>query len=86
MNTPDPIKVLNYNQSVRGDSKLLSGFPWFVIFKPRAINRTAKDYEDVAQKVVLFIEVILQIAEQFQHARFSWHERFENYRPWKPRQ
>jgi hypothetical protein len=35
----------------------------------------------VTEKIVLPVESILQNAKQLQHARLSWHERFENYRP-----
>jgi hypothetical protein len=36
------------------------------------------EYENVTQKVLLFIESVLQNAKQLQHARLSWQVRFEN--------
>jgi hypothetical protein len=39
------------------------------------------EYENVTQEVLLLIELILLNAKQRQHARTSWHLRFENYRP-----
>jgi hypothetical protein len=33
------------------------------------------EYENVTQKVLLFIESIPQNAKQLQHARLSWHVR-----------
>jgi hypothetical protein len=44
------------------------------------------EYESATQKVVLFIESVLQSGKQLQHARLSWYMRFQNYRPWKPLQ
>jgi hypothetical protein len=38
-----------------------------------------REYESITQKVLLLIESILQNAKQLQHARLSWHVRFENY-------
>jgi hypothetical protein len=46
----------------------LSRFPWPIIFKPEII-KTAYEYENVTQKVLLFIESILQDAKKLQHAR-----------------
>jgi hypothetical protein len=43
------------------------------------------EYESVIQKVLLLVELILQNAKQLQHARFSWHLKFENYRERQPR-
>jgi hypothetical protein len=42
--------------------------------------------ESVTQDVLLFEQSILQNAKQLQHARLSWHVKFKNYRPRKPRQ
>jgi hypothetical protein len=42
------------------------------------------EYENVTQEVLLPIELMLQISKQFQHARISWHIKFENYTPRKP--
>jgi hypothetical protein len=48
-----------------------------VTYKFQTENNKIKlltEYENVAQKVLLDIELILQNAKQLQHARFSWHE------------
>jgi hypothetical protein len=44
------------------------------------------EYENVTQELLLFLGSILQNAKQLQHARFSWHIKFENYRSRKSRQ
>jgi hypothetical protein len=45
------------------------------------------EYESVTQKLLLFIEPILQKAEQLQYrASLCFYCRFENYKPLKPRQ
>jgi hypothetical protein len=44
------------------------------------------EYDSVPQQVLLLIEPILRHVKQLQHARLSWHVRFENYRPRKHRQ
>jgi hypothetical protein len=43
------------------------------------------EYESVTQRVLLLIESILQNAIQRQHKRLSYHVKFENYKPRKPR-
>jgi hypothetical protein len=50
-------------------------------------NKTKlSEYESVTQKVLLLVELMPQNGKQLQHARLSWHVRFENYRPPKTRQ
>jgi hypothetical protein len=65
--------------------KYCPGFPWPIIFKPEAI-KLLTEYESVTQKVLLFIETILQNAKQLQHERLSSYVRVENYRTRKPKQ
>jgi hypothetical protein len=36
-------------------------------------------YESVAQKVLLIIELMLQNDKQLQHARLSWHMRYPSF-------
>jgi hypothetical protein len=36
-------------------------------------------YESVTQKVSLPVQSVIQNAKQLQHARLSWHVKFENY-------
>jgi hypothetical protein len=43
-------------------------------------------YESVTQKGLVLTESILHNAKQLQHAHFSWHVRYVNYRPRRPRQ
>jgi hypothetical protein len=43
------------------------------------------EYENVTQNVLLYVELMLQNAKQLQHARLSWHVKFENYRQRNPR-
>jgi hypothetical protein len=43
-----------YNVIIQSDSKLLSGFPWPIIFKSEIKNKKLlKEYEIVTQKVLL---------------------------------
>jgi hypothetical protein len=64
---------------IQSDSKLLSGFPGPVIIKQEAKIKLLMQYENVAQKVLLPLDSLLQNAKQLQHARLSWHITFENY-------
>jgi hypothetical protein len=59
--------VLFFNKSfnIQGDSELLSGFPWSVIFKP-----------EIKSKRLLSIESVVQNAKQLQHAPFMAHKQF----------
>jgi hypothetical protein len=51
--------------TLQGDSNLLSGFSWRIIFKTKKKEiKLFKEYESVTQKVLLFIEPILQNANQ----------------------
>jgi hypothetical protein len=42
-------------------------------------------YESVTQNVLFSLQLILQNDKQIPHALFSWHIKFENYMPRKPR-
>jgi hypothetical protein len=55
---------------IEGDSKLLSGFPWPIIFEPGKKIKLLMDYEIVTQKVLLPIESMLQNAKELQRAPF----------------
>jgi hypothetical protein len=56
---------------IRGDSKLLSGFPWPIIFKPgNNKEKLHTEYENLTQIVLLSIKSILQNAKQLQSKQF----------------
>jgi hypothetical protein len=62
--------------NIKDDSKLLIGVSAAYNFQngSKKIKLLTK-YEGVTQKVLLFIESMLQKAKQLQHARLSWRVR-----------
>jgi hypothetical protein len=47
---------------IQGDSKLLSGFPWPIIFKPEKNKiKLLTEYEDVTQKVLFGNAVLVAL-------------------------
>jgi hypothetical protein len=48
---------------IQGDSKLLPGFQWPIVFKPEARKKLLKGYESSTQKMLLSVKLILQIAK-----------------------
>jgi hypothetical protein len=50
---------------IQGDSKLLSGFSWPIIFKSeKRKSKLLTEYESVTQRVLLYIELMLQNAKE----------------------
>jgi hypothetical protein len=79
---------------VRGDSKLLSGFPWSIIIKPEKNRiKLLMEYKSVTQKVLFANAVLAALMSWSIKLHFHIPQavlfcsfRFENYRPWKHRQ
>jgi hypothetical protein len=56
--------------NIEGDSKLLLGFPWPILFKPEEILiRLFTEFESATQKVLLSLESVVQNVNHLQQAR-----------------
>lgn len=63
-------------ENIQDDSNLLSGFPWSIIFKPEEQVRLLMQNEILTQKVLVYIEPILQLNKQPQQAHFFSRKQF----------
>jgi hypothetical protein len=71
------IQCCDTGLKIQGDSKILSGFSWPIIFKlDNYKTKLLMEYEIVTQRVLLFIDSKLQNAK-FNMGAFVAHKMFE---------